>query len=53
MLERLYSQLLYDEIDEASLDRLQIFALIYLGFVDFLSWDDLSRLLHYDIILHR
>ena len=46
MLERLH---------RASLDRLQILALIYLGFVDFLSSGarDLSGLLHYDTIFHR
>ena len=45
--------MLHDEFGEASLDRLQILALIYLGFVDFLSWDDLSGLLHYDTIFYR
>ena len=42
----------YDEFCEASLDQLQILALIYLGFIEFLFWDDLSRLLHYVTIFH-
>ena len=48
MLERLH-----DELAGASLGRLQILALICLGFVDFLSSGDLSGSLHYDTIFHR
>ena len=38
---------------KASLDQLQILNLIFLGFVDFLPWDDLSRPGHKDIIFHE
>ena len=48
-LEKHHLRLLFDKFAFATLDKIQILTLIFLGFTGFLRWDDLSRIKLCDI----